>query len=187
MPKPLDEISSPVPLRRLARVRLVLAFFEKERAPAQDQRAVIEGELQIVRAVGLPNGRDGLQIGEDRIAVWTSDLGVGTERHRRIKKAAVWKASRMHRRVKLIQGPCSDTRLAIRRDVGCVERPERRRHRQASGEEFAFGGSVAGDAVASPGQIFALCDQRGIWLRRFRVLAPRREANEHRRAGQPGD
>src|ERR1700685_351695 len=104
----------------MVRVRLVLAFFEKERAPAQDQRAVIEGESQVVRAVALPDRRDGLQIGEDRVAVWPRDLGVGTKRHRRIKEAAVWKASGMQHRVELVRGPRSDPRLAIRRDVGCV-------------------------------------------------------------------
>src|SRR5271156_6113309 len=108
MPEPLDEIGSTVPLCRLVLVRLVLAFFEKESAPAQDQRAVVEGESQIVRAVALPDRRGGLQIGEDRIAVWPRDLGVGTERHRRIKQAAVWKASRMQHRVELVRGPRSD-------------------------------------------------------------------------------
>ena len=107
---------------------------------------------------GLPDRGDGPQIGEDRIAIWTSDLGVGTERHRRIKQAAVGKASSMQHRVELVRGPCSDPGLAIGRDIGCVERPEWSWHRQAAGEEFAFGGSVAGDAVAGPGEIFALRD-----------------------------
>ncbi len=70
-----------------------------------------------MRAVGLSHGRDGFQIAEDRVAVLARDLGVGTKGHRWIKQAAVRKATYMHRRVKLVSGPCADPGLAIRRDV----------------------------------------------------------------------
>jgi hypothetical protein len=57
--------------------------------------------------------------------------------------------------VKLIIVPGSDTGRTVGRDVRRVERAERRRHRQATGEQRSAGIGVAGDAIPGTGEIFA--------------------------------
>ena len=158
-PRPCDKISAAVPFGRLLRVWLELAFGEEQGSPAEDQRTVVVGKSQVVRAVRLLHWRDRLEIGENRIAVGTRHLGIGSERHRRIKQAAVGKAARMHHLVELVARPLADAGLVVRRDVGGVERAERRRHRAAASEEFACRRCVAGNAVAGAGEIFAVVDR----------------------------
>ena len=160
MAEAFDQIGAAVPLRRFGRIGLVLALVEEQRAPSEDQRAVVEGKLQIVRTVDLLHRRDRAQIGEDRVAVLARDLGVGGKRHRRIDQPAVGEAPVMHHLVELVGRPLADAGLRIGRDVGGVERAERRLHRQAAGKGLAFARGVAGDAVAGAGQVFALGDQR---------------------------
>jgi hypothetical protein len=49
MAEAFDQIGAPVPVRRFGRIGLVYALVEEQRAPSEDQRAVVEGKLQIVR------------------------------------------------------------------------------------------------------------------------------------------
>ena len=67
------------------------------------------------------------------------------------------KAAGMQGGVELISRPVADAGLAIWRDVGRIERAERRRHGQPAGEQRTAGIGVAGNAVAGAGQIFAAC------------------------------
>ena len=160
MAEAFDQIGAAVPLRRFGRIGLVLAFLEEQRAPAEDQRAVVEGKVQIVRPVDLLHRRDRAQIGIDRVAVLARHLGVGGERHRRIDQPAVGETPVMHHLVELVGRPHPDAGLRIGRDVGGVERAERRLHRQAAGKGLAFARGVAGDAVAGAREVFALGKQR---------------------------
>src|SRR5258708_15644587 len=47
MAEAFDQISAPIPFRRFGRIGLVYALVQEQRAPSKDQRAVVEGKLQI--------------------------------------------------------------------------------------------------------------------------------------------
>ena len=159
MAEAFDQIGAPVPVRRLGRIGLELALLEEQRAPSDDQRAVVEGKLQIVRRFTLLHRRDRAQVSVDRVAVLARHLGVGGKRHRRIDQPAVGETPVVHHLVELVGRPHADAGLRIGRDVGGVERAERRLHRQAAGKGLAFARGVTGDAVAGAGEIFALGEQ----------------------------
>ena len=53
MAEALDQIGAAIPFGRLAGIRLVLALAEVERAPAQDQLAIVIGEAEVVLPVPL--------------------------------------------------------------------------------------------------------------------------------------
>ena len=168
MAEAFDQIGATIPLRRFGRIGLVHALLEEQRAPSEDQRAVVEGKLQIVRTVDLLHRRDRAQVSIDRVAVLARHLGVGGKRHRRIDQPAVGETPVMHHLVELVGRPHPDAGLRIGRDVGGKERAERRLHRQAAGKDLAFARGMTGDAVAGAGEIFALGDEGRILRRRGR-------------------
>ena len=162
MAEALDKIGAAVPFAGLGGIRLELARGKIQRAPAEDQRAIVVGKTKIVRAVGGSHRTDRHQVGEDRVAVLARDLRVRAEWHRRVEQSAVRVASGVERPVELVRRPGTDSGLGIGRDVRGVERAERRRHRAPAGEKRLFRRGVAGDAIAGPGEIFAARDERGI-------------------------
>src|SRR5665647_3116661 len=117
MAETLHEVGAAVPVVGLRRDWLVFAFGEEQRPPADNQRAVIVRKLQVMRLVRLLHRRHGLHEREHRIAVGARDLGIGAERHRRIKQASVRGASGVHHRIELVGGPFTDARVQVGRDV----------------------------------------------------------------------
>jgi hypothetical protein len=61
-------------------------------------------------------------------------------------------------------GPAADAGIGVRRDVGAVERAERRFDRPAAGKRSSAFGGMADLAIADRGELRALCDQR--WIER---------------------
>ena len=75
----------------------------------------------------------------------------------------------MHGTVEIIPAPFADTRLAIGRYIGGIDRAERRRHGAAAGKDRPLRRGVTGDAVASARQIFTACasERRAQAARRY--------------------
>lgn len=163
-----DEVRAAVPFDRLRRIRLVFAFLEEQRAPADQQVAVVERELQFVRTARHRYRRDRTQVRVDRVRVGARDLRVAREREARVEQAAILRTAGVHRAVEVVRRPLADAVLVVRRDVRRVHRAERRRHRQAARERLAAAHGVARDTVADACEVFALLDQRGLVGRRGR-------------------
>ena len=165
VPEPLDEIRAAIPLRGLRRVGAIFAFPEVERAPSQQQLALVERKAQLVGLVLLFHRRHRLQVREDRVGILAGDLRVLRERHRGIEQRAVARDALVHGPVEVVRGPQADAGLVVGRDVGHVEVAERGGHRAAPGERLAGGLRVAGDAVARAREIFAAVDDLRARLR----------------------
>jgi len=75
-----DQIRAAVPFHRLGRIRLVLAFAEEQRTPADQQVAVVEREAQFVRTAGFIDRRNRAHVREDGVRVGACHLRVGRER-----------------------------------------------------------------------------------------------------------
>ncbi|CAM2151862.1 hypothetical protein PT2222_270036 [Paraburkholderia tropica] len=157
-----DQIRAAIPFDRFGRIGLVFALAEEQRAPADQQVAVVEREFQLMRTARHVYRRHRAQIGVDRIRIRARDLGVAREREGRVEQAAVFRAARVHGAVEVVAAPLADAVLVVGRDVRRVERAEGRGHRQAAREGLAAAHRVTGDAVAGAGQILALLDQLGL-------------------------
>ena len=114
-----------------------------------------------MRAIGLVDRRHRLQIGVDRVGVRARHFRVRGKRHCRVEQRTVARLARVHHAVELVGAPLADTGCLVRRDIGRVERAERRLHRAAAAEQLARRHRVAGDAVAGAFQIFAASNDVG--------------------------
>ena len=154
-----DQVRAAVPFDRLGRIRLVLAFTEEQRAPADQQVAVVEREFQFVRTARHIDRGDRAQVRIDRIRIGARDLRVAREREARVQQAAVLRTARVHGAVEVVLAPLADAVLVVRCDVRREHRAERRGHGQATGEFLAATHRVAGNTVAGAGEVLALLDQ----------------------------
>jgi hypothetical protein len=76
--------------------------------------------------------------------------------------------------------PGADTGRGIRRDVGGIDRPERRRKGQAAGKNLAAGFRITDDAVADGGKRLALQGSLGIETSRRRCWTQPRSLTARR-------
>ena len=138
-------------------IRLVLARLEVQRAPADQQVALVVGKLERVRLVLLLHRRDGLDVTVDRVRVRARDLRVARVRKRGIQERAVLRLAFVHRAVEIVRAStCRSPCLVVRRDVGRVQRAERRRHLEAARERLAAARRVACDAIAGAREVLAV-------------------------------
>src|SRR5271165_1943560 len=84
MPQTLDEISAPIPRRRLAWVRCERAFREIKLTPCRHRPAYVEWKTQVIDLDEASHRSEGTQISEDRIDIDPCDLGVEVIWHCRI-------------------------------------------------------------------------------------------------------
>ena len=113
---------------------------------------------------------DGLEVRVERVDVVVGHLGELDVGHRRIEVFAVLIHTAAQRALELFLGPVADAVLLVRRDVGCVQRAERRSHRQVSCELGTVPVGVTRGAVRHVREIFAATDEgalvgrRGGWI-----------------------
>ncbi len=155
MAQALDEIGTAVPLDRHRRIRFVLPLAEVQGAPANQQRALVVGEAQFVRPVGLVHGRGRFQEGKDRVGIFSRDPCIARKRHGRIEQFAVARLTRVQHRIELIGGPRTDPVFAIRRNIGCEQCPKGRIHLETATELPGTRIGVTGNAIPCPREILA--------------------------------
>src|SRR6185437_1042467 len=132
------EIGAAIPLRRLPRVRLERARLEEEGVPSGDGFAHRERPRKVRRLRRLLHRRDRIEVRLDREHVVAAELREPRIRERGIEMLAVRADAVVHRLVELLVGPLADAGFLVRRDVGRIDRAERRGDRAAAGEGLAL-------------------------------------------------
>ncbi|OWW20215.1 hypothetical protein AYR66_12630 [Noviherbaspirillum denitrificans] len=160
--EPLDEVGATVPLRWPIRIRLIAAGREIQRAPEREEDALVVREAQFVLAVRLAHRRERPEVGKHRVRICACDFGVVRIRKRRIEETAILRSSIMDGAPEVVRGPVADAGFIVWRDVGGIDRAERRRNRAPAGVGIAAPDGVAGHAVAGFRQVFAPGDLRGL-------------------------
>ncbi len=159
MTQAFDQISATVPLYRLARIRFLHARLEVQRTPRRLQRPLVVRKVHLGRPVGLPDGRDAAQIGEQGVGVAARDARVFGVRKGRIQQRAVPGLAVMQRLPEIVGRPGADAGVRVRRDVRSVHRAERRGNGSAARQCLAAPAGVAGHAVACQRQVTSAFDQ----------------------------
>ena len=98
------------------------------------------------------------EVGVQGLHVGFVDAGVGRIRHGRVQRTTVFDDAMAHGLVEVLEAVVAQPGF-IRRDIGGVDRPDRRFHRQAAGERLAVLGGMASHAVTRAGEVLALFDQ----------------------------
>jgi mono/diheme cytochrome c family protein len=160
--KALDDVGAAVPQGVLVGLGGVSRSGGEHAIPQRDGPAHIQrpgnitGDIRLVgRFYALHEKR------VQRFYVVIAEFHVGRVGHGRIQPAAARCYAMAHRTVEVGQAVGADTRGFVRRDVGGVDRPQRRGHFQAPGERCLARQTVAGHAVAETGNILATADQGG--------------------------
>ena len=145
MPRTLHEIGAAVPFGGLRRVRLVGTGIQVQRLPHCHRPANPER--------GVVPGRDvahGFQRAQVRVQV--GNVLLGQSRVERVRKCgeqmpAVGGDALAQRALQVLRAPVADSGLGVRRDVGRVDRAERRGERAASGIRGSALARVAPHAI----------------------------------------
>src|SRR6185295_12127401 len=112
------------------------------------QAAHVERSTQIVRPVLGAHRLARRDIRVQRVDVFVGQAGVVLVRKRRVQMASVAVYAFAQRADEGLLGPAADAGIGVRRDVGAVERAERRLDRPAAGKRSSAFGGVAGLAIA---------------------------------------
>jgi hypothetical protein len=168
MAERLDQVSASIPLRAPAGYGREPLRAEEQHAPRQHVEADIEREAQLVGVIGLFDRRQTAEIGPERHEIVVADPGEGIERHRRVEIFAVGANPGMHCVLEVVKRPAANPGLAIRRDVGGIDRAERRVHPQPAGIRLVGRAAVAGHAIGGAGEVTAARDQTWIGCRLVR-------------------
>jgi hypothetical protein len=153
MAETLGEIGAAIPFFALRRVGLIRALLQEQHVPGGHQRADVQREDEIVARRRRLDRLACHQIGIERLVVVVGDQGEMIIGKSRIEMRAVAIGAFAHGALEGLDAPVADAGLLIRRDVGRIDRAERRGHRETAGEGLAAGRSVAGDAVADGGEL----------------------------------
>ncbi|KAG1242419.1 hypothetical protein G6F68_016198 [Rhizopus microsporus] len=159
VPQSFHQIAPAIPLHRLARVGLLDARLEIQRAPRGQQGAWGVGEVEFGWTVGLADGRHAAQVGIKRVGIGARDARVFGVREGRIQQGAVFGLAVVQGLPEIVGGPGADARLVVRRDVRPIHRAKRRRDRCAAVQRLAAPAGVAGHAVARQRQAPCWCDR----------------------------
>ncbi len=81
---------------------MIRAFVEEQRAPAENQRAIVEREAQVLLPIRLRHGRYGAQVGKDGAESRAGDFRVCAEGHGGIKQSTIRHAADVHRGVEVV-------------------------------------------------------------------------------------
>ena len=154
VPQALYQVRATVPLRRLLGIGLVFALVEVQCAPAGQQFALAVGEAQLMGPIALAHRCQRFQIGKDGVRIGARHPGIAGEGKRRVEQRFILGLPRVHGAVEVRRGPFADAGLRVGRDVRRINRAERCRHGQATGELLPAAGRVAGDAVPGAGKVF---------------------------------
>ncbi len=103
--------------------------------------------------------RETEEIGLDREPIGIGHIGIAGIRHCRIKPFAFVVDTPVQGIQELRIAPVADAGFLVGRDVGRIDRAERKLERQTSGKWHAALRRVAGGAVGGARQIFAAPDQ----------------------------
>ena len=163
VPGALDDIGATVPLCILPGLVGVRPGGGKQAVPQGNGPAQVQRPGDVAGQVGLPRRLH--TVHEERIQrldVLIAELGVGRVRHGRVQPPTTGRDTLAHGAVEVGQGVVTDAVVAVRGDVGGVDRPQRGGHFQPAGERFAIRQAMAGHAVTEPGHVFAAADQRRV-------------------------
>src|SRR6185369_17660050 len=160
MSKPVDEVRAAVPLRVACGVWPERAALEVERLPRGDQGADVEWSTQLVGHVLGAHRLARRDVRVQRVDVFVGQAGVVLVRERRVQVASVAVEALAQRADEGWLGPAADAGVGVGRDVGTVERAERRFDRPTAGERLAAFGGMADLAIADRGELRALRNQR---------------------------
>ncbi len=159
---PLHQIGTAVPQVVPFHLGLIGARLCEGGIPEGKRPAHVERPGDIRRAVRLADRLDVVhEVVVERADVVIGHLGVGWMRHGRIKPGTICPYPPAHRIVEVGQGVVADPGLLVRRDIGCVDRTERRAHGQSTGKRFSALRGMAGDAIGETGNIFAPLQRAG--------------------------
>ena len=153
------EIGAPVPFRALRGVGRKAAIRIEQDRPEIHRPALVEWKHQRIGGSGRTHRRQTEQIGLDRQRVRIRHIGVGRKRHRRIKPRAVAAGAAMNRVEKILVAVIADAGFFVRRDVGRVQRAERKLEPETAGIFPAALRGVADHAIRRPRQIGAAFDK----------------------------
>ena len=156
----IDQICAAIPFRALCRVESECARLEEQRIPAAHDDPMIEWPSQRHRGAGVADCRQCREIGFDRQHVragHSREIGIGK---RRIVARAVRRDAVVHGAIEIVVAPCADAGVAIWRQVGRIDRAERRLDLAPTGKWLRRIGGVATRAIAGIGQHLALRDDR---------------------------
>ncbi len=134
---------------------------EEQDAPAEQDGADVEGEIQGVGDVRGIDRRNRIEIGFDRQHVRLREFRIGGVGHRRVdvfrehQQRVAGRDAVMQGVPELLVGPVADAVGFVGRDVGGIHRAERRDEGEAAGEGLGAGGFVAGHAIGRGGEVFA--------------------------------
>src|SRR5260221_6926742 len=158
----VGEVVAAVPRRILAGDRLQRPRGEEQRAPAELQEAPRERRRDLMPLVALRDRLLDLEIGPeigDVLVVHPGEGGIGKDG--KIMRAVLGNALAQGA-VEIREAPGAEPGLLVRRDVGRIERAERRRQGAAAGEALAIvlGIGVAAEAIRRVEDIGAALDSR---------------------------
>ena len=135
-------------IARTARVGLIRAFAQEQHVPERDQRPEVQRKDQVVggrrRMYRLTRHQVRIR-GSDVVVRHLREMDV---RKRRVQRLAVTPDAGAQCTGERVARPAADAGFRIRRDVGRIDRAERRRERQAARERLAVLRRVTYDAVA---------------------------------------
>lgn len=163
MPRALHDVGAAVPQLIFPGLCYVGLAVGKHAIPQRDRPPHIQWPRDRTLDIGLLHRRHALH--EERVQgayIIVAELGIGRVRHRRIQAAPTRRDTLAHRAVEVGEAVAANAGFRVWRDVGGVDRPQRRGHFQATGKGLAVGHAVARHTVAEPGDILASGDQRRV-------------------------
>jgi hypothetical protein len=159
MANALDEIGAPVPKIVMRGIGLERPSPQEEQVPAYEQRPLVQGERQPVcrrRDMRALAGHEECIEGVVVRVRYQCEMVIGEGW---IKMATPAIDTLAHGASEGLFRPPADAGLGIGRDVGRIDRAERRRHRQSASEGLAIRRRVAAVTVAESSEICAFSHQ----------------------------
>ena len=170
MRQPLDQVGATIPFRTLRAVRLVGFTVKEQKLPTRDHKPLVEWKGKPVLARRRLHRLPRHQVSVERAVVLIADIGEVIVGECRIEMPALAIDARAHGAAEGRFRPPADPGFRIRRDIGRVDRAERRRHRKPAGEILEPAHGMAIVAIADRRQFATALDQIGIeGLRRQRI------------------
>ena len=155
----LDEIGAPVPKIVMRGIGLERPPPQEEQVPAGEHWPLVQGERQLVRRRRRMDGLAGHEECIEGVVVrvrYQCEMVIGEGW---IEMATFAVDAFAHGASEGLFRPAADAGLGIGRDVGRIDRAERRRQRQPASEGLAVRRRVAGVAVAESREIGAFSHQ----------------------------
>ena len=160
----VHQIGAAVPRRRLRGVGTEGLFVEEQKLPPADEAADVERERHLMGGGTALRGRQRAQISEEIARVVEAHMRVSGVGKGWVIMLPAGRGALGHGGDELGLGPAADAVIGIGRDVGRIERPERRFQRLATAETGAVLlvlRGVAGGAAARREQLTAIVEIGG--------------------------